>query len=52
MMANGLQGLLPSFGIRTDQPMVWNGPYVPSDEPKRVGNIPAGAVEVARGLIG
>lgn len=39
-------------GYDPNQPMVWNGPYVPSGRPMPVGNLPEGAANVARGLIG
>jgi len=35
-----------------NQPMVSNGRYIPSNQPKPVGNIPTGAENVVRGLIG
>jgi hypothetical protein len=48
--ANFINALAP--GYDPNQPMVWNGPYVPSGNPMPIGNLPEGAANVARGLIG
>lgn len=47
---NFINALAP--GYDPNQPMVWNGPYVPSGNPMPIGNLPEGAANVARGLIG
>lgn len=48
--ANFINALAP--GYDPNQPMVWNGPYEPSGRSMPVGNLPEGAINVARGLIG
>lgn len=45
-----LRALAPNYN--PDQPLVSNGPYIPSNQPKPIGNIPSGLEDVVRGLIG
>ena len=45
-----MSALAPNYD--PNKPLVWNGPYVPSNEPMPVGNIPEGAEDIYRGLLG